>query len=242
MVRAAAALVLGVHIAAAGVGLLSGAAALLSRKGGRLHRMAGNVFFVSIMAMSGIGAYVAPFLPRPQLGSVVAGVLTFYLVATSWVTVKRKEGSVGVFERGALFVAFSTAIAGLTLGLRSPSDAPPLAYFVFAGVAALAAALDLRMILRRGVSGAQRIARHLWRMCAALFITSASFFLGQQQVFPASVRGSPLLFAPEIVVLVLMVFWLVRLRFAVRFKSVAASPRALGAHARDLNQARGAHD
>jgi hypothetical protein len=155
LVRGAAELVLILHISAAGIGLLSGAAALLFRKGGRLHRMAGNVFFVSMLLMSAIGACVAPFLPQPQWGSVIAGVFTFYLVATSWVTVRRNEGSVGHFEIGAFLVALSVAVAGVTGGLQaanSPTDlfagVPPPPFFAFAAVAALAAALDLRMILR----------------------------------------------------------------------------------------------
>jgi uncharacterized membrane protein len=60
LVRGAAALVLILHISAAGIGLLSGAAALLFHKGGRLHRVAGNVFFASMLTMSAIGACVAP--------------------------------------------------------------------------------------------------------------------------------------------------------------------------------------
>jgi len=58
-------------------------------------------------------------------------------------------------------------------------------------------------------------------MCVALLIASFSFFLGQQQVFPASVRGSPLLFVPEIAILAVMIFWLVRVRFSVRFNRPA---------------------
>jgi hypothetical protein len=50
-------------------------------------------------------------------------------------------------------------------------------------------------------------------MCFALFIAAGSFFLGQQQVFPASVRGSPLLFVPVLAVLALMIFWVCRVRF-----------------------------
>jgi hypothetical protein len=50
-------------------------------------------------------------------------------------------------------------------------------------------------------------------MCVALLIAAFSFFLGQPQVFPASVRGSALLYIPEIAVLGLMIFWLVRVRF-----------------------------
>lgn len=40
-----------------------------------------------------------------------------------------------------------------------------------------------------------------------------SLFLGQQQVFPAFLRGSPMLFIPAFLPLLLMIFWLVRVRF-----------------------------
>jgi hypothetical protein len=217
LVRGAAALILILHISAAGIGLRSGAAALLFHEGGRLHRVAGNVFFASMLTMSAIGACVAPFLP--QRGSVLMGVFVFYLVVTGWLAVRRKEGSVGLFEFGAALIALSTAVAGVTFGLQAANSptgmldgAPAPPYFVFAAVAALAAASDLRVILRGGVSGAQHIARHVLRMCIALLIATFSFFLGQQQVFPASLRGSPLLFAPKIAVLGSMIFWLVRVR------------------------------
>jgi hypothetical protein len=216
------------HISAGGIALLSGAAALLFRKGQRSHRRAGNVFFVSMLNMSAIGACVAPLLP--QRASVVPGIFTFYLVATAWLTVRRQAGRVGRLEIGALIVALGAAAVGVMFGLRaarSPTgllDAePPLTYYVWACFAALAAAADLRMIVRGGVFGSQRIVRHLWRMCAAMLIATLSFFLGQQQVFPPSVRASPLLFVPEIAVVGFLLFWLVRVRFTNRFKAVATA-------------------
>ena len=234
LVRGAAALVLVVHIGAAGIALLAGAAALWFRKGQRLHRIAGNVFFVSMLIMCAIGAVVAPFLPQPQWTSTLVAVLTSYLVATSWVTIRRQEGTIGRFEIGALFVPLTVAVTLVTLGVQaatrpttSPAGAPLPAYFVFAAIAALAAALDLRVILRRGVSGTQRLTRHLWRMCVALLIASFSFFLGQPQVFPAYIRRSPILYVPEIAVLVLMVFWLARVRRTSVPTRDAAGRRAL---------------
>jgi hypothetical protein len=66
-------------------------------------------------------------------------------------------------------------------------------------------------------------------MCFALFIAAGSFFLGQQQVFPASVRGSPFLFVPVVAVLAVMIFWLARIRFASAYnKSVRISSIASG--------------
>lgn len=78
------------------------------------------------------------------------------------------------------------------------------------------------MILRGGISGAPRIARHLWRMCLALFIATGSFFFGQQKVMPEFVRGTPILLALAIAPLVLMIFWLIRVRFSKTFKTVPA--------------------
>jgi hypothetical protein len=228
LVRGAATTILILHISAGGIAILSGAAALLFRKGSRRHRLAGNVFFVSMLTLSAIGACVAAFLP--DRGSAVAGAFAFYLVATAWVTVRRLEGRIGVFEWGALLCALGIAVAAASLGWQGANSPKGLidpkgqtyetAYF-FAALAALGAAGDLKVILRRGLCGAQRIARHLWRMCFALFIAAGSFFLGQQQVFPTSVRGSPFLFVPVVAVLAVMIFWLARVRFASAYNKSA---------------------
>lgn len=211
----AAEFVLVVHIGAASLGLLSGAAALAFRKGQRLHLVAGNVFFVSMLTMSAIGAAVAAIFPARI--SAVAGVLTFYLTATAWVTVRRRDQGVGLFDIGALLAAVGAAVADVSFGLQASSSPTGLLdglpwqpAFVFASVAALAAALDLKVILARGVFGAQRIARHLWRMCIALLIATTSFFQGQDQVFPTALRGSPILLIPSMAVFGLMIFWLLR--------------------------------
>jgi uncharacterized membrane protein len=229
LVRGAADAVLYLHITGGTVGIASGTVALLSEKGGRLHRAAGNMFFAAMLVMAAVGAMVAPLLP--QRLSSVTGVLTFYLVATAWVTVRRKAGTVGRFETGAMLAAAVTAAAGFVLawqGSKLPhgmiDDQPYQSGYVFGGIAALAAMFDLKVILRGGISGAQRIARHLWRMCFALFIGATSLFAGQPQVFPKLLRGSAVLtFGPELAVLIAMVFWLLRVRFSDSFRDAAAN-------------------
>ena len=223
---AAANLILFLHITGGTVGIISGAVALLSRKGGRSHRIAGTVFLVSMLIMATIGAATSPFLPVPSLTNVAAGTLTFYLVATGWVAIKREKGCIGRFENGGLGVALGVVAAGaifILMAMNSPTGrigtTPPQAFYVFAIVGAIAAAGDLKMILRGGLSGSARIARHLWRMSAALTIASGSFFLGQQKIMPALMRGSPWLFVPVIAPLLLMVFWLIRVRLTPGFKS-----------------------
>jgi len=223
---AAANLLLFLHIAGGTVGIISGAIALLARKGGRLHRAAGTVFLVSMLTMATIGAATSPFLPVPSMPNVVAGTLTLYLVATGWVAIKRENGRIGRFEKSGLGVALAIVAAGaifILMAMNRPTGTvgktPPQAFYVFAIVGAIAAAGDLKMILRGGLSGSSRIARHLWRMSAALTIASGSFFLGQQRIMPVFIQGSPWLFAPVIAPLLLMLFWLIRVRLMPWFKN-----------------------
>lgn len=217
IVHVAATAVLYLHIGSGLVALLAGPAALMFRKGSRLHRLAGNVFVTAMLIMATIGAAVSPFLQPPQWVNVTAGVFMLYLVVSAWLTMKRR-GPAGPTEFTMFGVAVVIAGSAIATGLIAMSSAEAsirsdaAASFIFAGVVTLAAFGDLRLILRRELSRVQRWVRHLWRMCYALLIAAASLFLGQPQVFPESVRGTGLLFVPVLAVLLTMIFWLVRVR------------------------------
>ena len=208
------------HIAGGAVGMVSGMVALFAPKGGRVHRISGNLFFVSMGIAFAIGAGVAPFLNTGQRANTIAGVFALYLVVSAWTTIKRTRNGVGVLDSVGFVIALATTIAGavcISLATKDPGGtldgSPPQAFYVFLVLGALAMIDDFVVLVRRGVSGAARIARHLWRMCAALFFATGSFFLGQQQVLPESVRGSPWLFVPVLLPLLLMLFWWLRVSF-----------------------------
>ena len=74
------------------------------------------------------------------------------------------------------------------------------------------------MLARGGISGRPRVTRHLWRMCCGLFFATGSFFLGQQQVFPALLRGSIFLTVLALLPFPLMIYWLIRVRSAMLTK------------------------
>lgn len=216
------------HISAGSVAILSGAAALSVRKGERLHRAFGTAFFLSMLVTAAMATYLAVLIP--QRSNVLGGIFAFYLVATAWVTVRRKEGSVGLFENVALFVALGCAAAYVIFGFQAANspmgklDGFPVAiYFGTGCMVALAAALDFKVILRGGIFGAQRIARHHWRMCVALFFATGSFFIGQQKVMPAFMHGSPILYVLGIAPLVLMIFWLIRVRLTNSYNHAAVA-------------------
>ena len=212
-----------IHVAAGSVALLAGWTALAVRKGGRPHLKAGTIFFFAMLVMAGTGAVIAA--SRPERGTAVIGVFTCYLVATSWVAARRRDGATGRFERGAFLVAVACAIAMAAFGwLASASPTgrfdslPAGAHYPFAVLATLAAALDLKYISRGRNTGGQRIGRHLWRMCAALLIAAFSFFLGQQDEFPAAWRGHFLWYVPPLATFAVMIFWILRVRFAKAFR------------------------
>jgi len=228
------------HISMGLVGILSGAAALTFRKGSRAHEMVGHVFFVSMLIMASMGATLA-MTYSPNRGNVMGGGLTFYMVATAWATVRRKPGEVGRMEIALALLGAAVAGAGYTFGTMaalSPTNTldryPPPLYFVFGSVALLLAAFDVRMIARGGVAGAARLTRHLLRMCLAMFMATASLFLGQPKVFPMAVRHSGLLPVPVVLVVVALVYSLIRIRLWPRVRRIrtaraAAATRTLEA-------------
>jgi uncharacterized membrane protein len=217
------------HASAGGIAMLSGAVALFSRKGGRLHRTAGTVFFISMLINAASASYLG--FARSQIGDIVGGLLTIYLIATAWMTVRRAEGETGLVELGAFLFATAGAAIGFFGAVQSVQNGTALLggipAFGFSSVVALAAALDLSVILRRGVSGRQRIARHLWRMHLGLFVAVGSFFPGQLQLFPEfiqQIRPIILLFIPAFLIIGLMIFWLIRVLFTNWYRKAEIAP------------------
>lgn len=218
------ALALDVHIAGGTLAFAAGAAALCLRKGGRAHAQAGTAFYwaMLVLLLSGFGLAVAG-----SHGSVAVGaILTLYLVATARATARQRDGATGRFELAALAAAIGCALAQLAFGLLAAASAsgrlfgyPAPAHFALAAIAALFAALDLNFIRLRGASPGQRVARHVWRMCIALF-GAAGTFLGQQKL----VQPSPLLFLPLLAISGAMIYWLLRIRRTGSYRGVQALP------------------
>jgi hypothetical protein len=204
--------------------MFAGAAAMSFRKGSRSHGVAGNVFVVSMLSMA-VAAALLAFM-KHQSNNVFGGLLTIYMVATAWATARRRDGETSILDWLGFLFAFTIGVLSVFHGLqkmtgREPVDPGTFAFmqFFMGSVILLAGLGDLRVILR-GISGRRRIARHLWRMCFGWFIATGSFFLGQQQVFPLWLRGSPALLVPALLPLGLLIFWLVRVRFTNAYKRI----------------------
>jgi uncharacterized membrane protein len=218
-------IVMAIHIAAGVLSLPAGTIAVAARKGGRLHARAGNLFFGSMLVLGATAAILEP-LREVDPGSPVAGLFVLYFIGTSWATARRRDGRSGWFEIVACIAALGTAALMVWDAAANGATTPagPGVIYALAAICLIAGLLDLNMILRRKLSYKQRIARHLWRMCFAFFIATGSFFLGQQDVLPVAVRGSPILFVLAFAPFAVMAFWLVRVRFAKSFVRPRPSP------------------
>ncbi|MCG8435156.1 MAG: DUF2306 domain-containing protein [Gammaproteobacteria bacterium] len=211
------------HVTAGIIALFAGAGALTFRKGSKRHRQSGNVFFVSMLVMAASGAYIA--LIKFTMVSVTAGLATFYLVATAWLTVRRKADETGRLEWVALIAALAIFTFAMLVGAGQISGdttvekgIPQGMGFFFAVVIGFAALMDMRLLYRGGLRGAQRLIRHLWRMCFGMYTATSSFFLGQPQLFPDYILEIHLNAIPVVIVVFLLFFWLIRVAFSKRYK------------------------
>lgn len=214
MQTTAAAGALSIHVAGGLVAILGGFAALAFTKGSRGHRRAGLTFFWGMLIMAAGAAYVG--YSRAELNDMVAAVTVAYLVATARWAIQGQTARARFLDTGALVVAVAIAAANMAFAVSASNGdgmlygQPAIVYWISAAIVGLAAALDLNLVLRGELPWKHRLARHLWRMCFALWIATASFFLGQMNVFPDAIRNLYLLATPVIVVFLAMLYWLVR--------------------------------
>lgn len=231
--------ILVLHICGGTVGLLSGTAAMIFRKGSPRHVLAGKIFVTSMLVMAAGAAFLG--ITRHQPGNVGGGIFTFYLILTAWLTARRADGQTSKLDWAALLIplalgtlSWMNGIQVVRSGATSQAGVPVGMIFFLGSVQLLAAAGDIRMLIRGGVLGARRIARHLWRMCFGLFTASGSFFLGPSnrplrllsyvgigQHLPRALFSMSVYLVLTILPLVLLIFWLFRVHFSNAYKKTA---------------------
>jgi hypothetical protein len=209
-----------IHIAAGLVSLFAGFTALYSTKGGPVHRRAGVAFVVAMLAMTASAELIATFL-RPNRGNQVAAALTFYLVCTAWLAVARPVADVRRWLVALALLGTFVSARAFQLGFMAtamPNGAidriPAGPLFMFGAIGAIAAAMDARLLWTGRLEGRQRLVRHLWRMTYALWVATASAFLGQAKFVPEPFRDFRLLAIPVLLVALTLLYWLARMLWA----------------------------
>src|SRR5581483_11809978 len=149
------------HVAGATVGLVSGTVSMFARKAGLLHRRAGNVFVVSMLAMCAAAIVIATFHAEPI--NVVAGTLTAYLVATARITARPFADPRRRLERALIVITLVAGSGAVLLGLQDDGGVrAPLFMFGLVGVSGSIG--DFKTLRAGTLTGTVRLTRHLWRM------------------------------------------------------------------------------
>jgi hypothetical protein len=224
-------MLLPIHIAAGGLALVLGAVALLARKGGTIHRRSGLLFVCAMLVMGTTAAI---------LGNVVGGLITIYFVGTALTTVRPASPWTRRINVAALAFALGLALLSIVGGGRavnspglSPGGVPfrtiGVMSFVLATVLLLAAIGDVRIMRYGPPRGGPRLARHLWRMCFALFIAAGSFFSIRERVatiLPEPFTTGPMRALPIVLLFGAMFYWLWRVRGRRTFEPAPGRSKA----------------
>jgi hypothetical protein len=175
--------------------------------------------------MAVFACYLAVAMPDQRV-NVFISIFALYLIGTAWLTVQPENSSSRLLARVALLLSlvlcapfailsFQLA-AGLTplFSTAVPFKGPVLvAIYAFTSVLALAAIGDARLAFG-GIAGIPRISRHLWRMCLGLALAFGSGFTnGFARLLPGSYHVPAAFFLPQFIPIILMIFWLIRVRF-----------------------------
>lgn len=209
----------GMHIVSGAVAVLLGAIALAAPKGGIAHVRAGRYFVLAMLLSSAIGGGLGLSNIDEFYITFHAAVLCLTLIASAWLAVRSK----GPTSASSMLAAANmiNAIALILLGLHA-LEQPSMTfcgfhaedYFLLSCMALIAFVCDALYIFRKHISYRHKVTRHLWRMCMGFFIAAGSAFTGPgATAFPESVRNSGVLAAPELIIAVLMFYWLAKTLF-----------------------------
>jgi uncharacterized membrane protein len=222
-----------VHIVAGGLAIILGAIALVAAKGRWLHRRSGLLFVYAMLTM-GISASVLALRHSLSDPNILGGFTTVYFVVTALTTVRPPTAWTHRLNIAALLLVLGLVATHLALGVIAigrphgtlENGVPFPMVFALAAIMGLAAIGDVRAIRLGALRGAPRLARHLWRMCFALFIAAGSFFSVRARVariLPEPLTTSTARLVPILLVFGAMFYWLWRVRSRRRPPLVVAS-------------------
>ena len=214
-------LLLPVHIVAGGMAIILGGVALVAAKGATLHRRSGLLFVYAMLTM-GVSGSILALRQSLTNANVLGGFMASYFVITALTTVRPATAVTKWLNAVALLIVIALSLVEIRLGLKalaSPggtiNGVPFFMLFFLATVTTLAAAGDIRIMRSGALRAAPRLARHLWRMCFALFIAAGSFFSIRERVakvLPEPFTTPAMRALPVALVFAAMFYWLWRVR------------------------------
>lgn len=209
-----------IHTPAGTVGLLTAGFAMFAKKGGALHRRAGAWFTVSMMVMLASGTAAACL--KNSLDDMMLGAFVMYTVFTAWLAAHHKTNEPGLMEIAALIWVTGLAVSAFAISMGRLEVQAPVAYLMWGGLAILFALGDMRNLCHSGLSGTQRIIRHVWRIGFSLVWAALAFTDKIVKMMGANVKGMQgeqlllIVGIPTVLIMISILYWIIKILFFPR--------------------------
>lgn len=218
-----------IHTPTGIIGLVAAIVALFASKGSTLHRKAGNYFTASMLIML-ISGFVAALL-KDSTDDMFLSAVVMYTVFTAWLTMRHKCNETGMLEYVALVWVIAITITALFVSAGWREVNAPNAYLFWASFAVLCATGDVRNLYRSGLSGAQRVIRHVWRIGFSLIWAALAFTDKIVKMLGSNVKELPaeqvlyIVALPTTLILIIILYWITNILFFSRKKYAAYNGR-----------------
>jgi len=214
-------LLLVAHIICGGVGLATGAVALMMKKGSARHVRYGLIMWYTMLAMAVSGIFLS-FLTEIWV-LLLTALMTIYLLLTGRNALTRLSGKVNLEVKlwagfNLLCLAVATAAGLSIIGAGDPSGGR------FLGLAAdsfIFALLDWRLIARGEAVGVDRVIDHLWRIIGAMLFGCFALFLFNPQAFPEWFIDMQFNLVPITIIIGVLIYWVVTLKWGRSIAKIA---------------------
>ena len=201
-----------IHFPAGTVAILAAIAAFYCPKGTSKHKKAGQVFIIAMLIMLVSGGIAGAL--KGSLENVFLAALVFYTVFTAWLTVRHRQGVVGIAEYLAFVYIVIFGLAALSMSINPEWEkVKESGVYTFDAIMALLFAVgDIRNILLKGVSLAHRLARHILRISFSLVWAALAFSDKIIKMLDSTIEQMPyVVVIPAALVLCIMFYWLIRI-------------------------------
>jgi len=211
-----------IHTPAGTIVWVTAVFAMFAKKGSALHRKAGSCFTVSMIVML-VSGIAAAYL-KNSIDDMMLGVIVMYTVFTAWLAAHHKKNETGLLEVTALIWIVGFAITALLISMGWREVEAPFAYLIWSGLAILCALGDIRNLYHSGLSGTQRIIRHVWRIGFSLIWAALAFTDKIVKMMGANLKSMQeeqlilIVAIPTMLILITILYWITKILFFSREK------------------------
>ena len=211
-----------IHTPAGTIGLVAATVALFTKKGGAPHRKAGTCFTISMLIML-ISGFVAALL-KESTDDMFLSAVVMYTVFTAWLTAHHKKNETGFLEHVALVWIIAVSIAAFFINASWREIGTPNPYLYWASFAIFCAIGDVRNLHRAGLSGIQRVIRHVWRIGFSLIWAALALTDKIIKIQGSNVKELPeeqltyIIAVPTLLILIIILYWIMNILFFSRKK------------------------